>query len=218
MNNIDLRPLLPPVRDQGMRGTCVAFAVTSAHELARQGVIGILEDLSEETLYWKCKQIDGDQQSGISFGSASEALEQIGQPHAAKWVYDGLRDENDGSYTPPPDAALPQFCFKSKLLTVPATVDALKDCLTNGQAVALGIPVYDSFLMASQGRVPLPTANDVGAGGHALLIVGYEKDTAQEEWFIFRNSWGEGWGEKGYGYLPIAYISQHGGEAWTVQL
>ncbi len=78
MKTVDLRPLFPPVRDQGIRGTCVAFAVTAAHELARQSSIGNYEDLSDEALYWNCKQIDGDLQEGTSFDSAAEALEQAG--------------------------------------------------------------------------------------------------------------------------------------------
>jgi len=40
-------------------------------------------------------------------------------------------------------------------------------------------------------------------GGHAICIVGYREDG----WFIVRNSWGTGWGDKGFGYLDPAYIS-----------
>src|SRR5690348_5225320 len=101
MNKIDLRPLFPPVGDQGMRGTCVAFAVTSAHEIVLFKRTGTLHDLSEEALYWHCKQIDGDQDSGTSFDSAAAALKQHGQPTEEKWPYDGVRDETAPDYTPP---------------------------------------------------------------------------------------------------------------------
>lgn len=40
-------------------------------------------------------------------------------------------------------------------------------------------------------------------GGHAIAVVGY---TATGR-FIVRNSWGTGWGDKGFGYVTPAYIA-----------
>jgi C1A family cysteine protease len=40
-------------------------------------------------------------------------------------------------------------------------------------------------------------------GGHAIAIVGY---TASGR-FIIRNSWGTGWGDRGFGYVTPAYIA-----------
>jgi C1A family cysteine protease len=53
------------------------------------------------------------------------------------------------------------------------------------------------------GHAPMPKPNESVLGGHAVLAVGY--DDAQQ-CFIFRNSWGEGWGMKGYGTMPYAYL------------
>ena len=44
---------------------------------------------------------------------------------------------------------------------------------------------------------------NTGRGGHAVCIVGYRKDGR----FIIRNSWGTGWGDKGFGYASEAYIN-----------
>jgi C1A family cysteine protease len=53
-------------------------------------------------------------------------------------------------------------------------------------------------------------------GGHAVLCVGYDLD---KEVFIFRNSWGENWGDKGYFYLPFAYVlnANLAEDFWTIQ-
>ena len=50
----------------------------------------------------------------------------------------------------------------------------------------------------------MPQANDQQLGGHAVTAVGYDDF---KECFIVRNSWGEGWGDKGYFYMPYQYIS-----------
>ena len=40
-------------------------------------------------------------------------------------------------------------------------------------------------------------------GGHAVLLVGYNK---QQSRYIARNSWGPYWGDKGYFYMPFEVI------------
>jgi hypothetical protein len=58
---VDLSGSLGPVRDQGNRGTCLAFATTAGHESTRLSDLGgPRTDLSEELLYWACKQVDGN--------------------------------------------------------------------------------------------------------------------------------------------------------------
>jgi hypothetical protein len=48
-------------------------------------------------------------------------------------------------------------------------------------------------------------------GGHALAIVGYKRDR-----FIVRNSWGTGWGDKGFGYASQAYAQKAFTEAYGI--
>ena len=50
-------------------------------------------------------------------------------------------------------------------------------------------------------------------GGHAVSVVGYTADR-----FIVRNSWGTGWGDKGFGYASIAYANDAFTEAYGVQV
>jgi len=72
--------------------------------------------------------------------------------------------------------------------------------------VVFGISVYESFeseKVAKTGIVPLPENTERMLGGHAIVLVGYDNE---KKLFIFRNSWGEQWGDKGYGYLPFEYV------------
>jgi hypothetical protein len=122
ISRVDLRPLLPPVRDQGQRGTCLAFAITSGHEVQRAAGMVVAQRLSEEVLYWGGRQV-GKHTSGMTFKSAALALGTWGQPEAYLWPYDGLRQESSPTYLPPPEAIDPSNCFKATLQMVDVRVD-----------------------------------------------------------------------------------------------
>ena len=47
------------------------------------------------------------------------------------------------------------------------------------------------------------TATEQLLGGHAVCLVGYNDATQR---FIVKNSWGTGWGDKGYFYMPYQVI------------
>ena len=49
-------------------------------------------------------------------------------------------------------------------------------------------------------------------GGHAVALVGYTPDT-----FIVRNSWGTGWGDRGFAYASLAYVQEAFTEAYGVE-
>jgi len=53
-------------------------------------------------------------------------------------------------------------------------------------------------------------------GGHAVLAIGYDD---KERRFLARNSWGEGWGIKGYFTLPYNYLANRNlsDDLWTIR-
>lgn len=53
-----------------------------------------------------------------------------------------------------------------------------------------------------------------GPAGHAVALVGYTKDKK----FIVRNSWGTGWGDKGFGYASLEYAKAAFTEAYGITL
>ena len=60
-------------------------------------------------------------------------------------------------------------------------------------------------------------AGEAVIGGHAVVGVGYDD---AKQWFIVRNSWGAGWGMKGYFTLPYAYVTDASlaGDFWTIRV
>jgi len=80
--------------------------------------------------------------------------------------------------------------------------------------LAQGIPGF-TMPDLSTGRIPLPFGRERIEGGHAVLALGYDDELsiANAEGgepargaLLVRNSWGKGWGEKGYGWLPYDYV------------
>ena len=62
---------------------------------------------------------------------------------------------------------------------------------------------------------PCFVENEDFTEGHAVIAVGYNDSLEIENWrnekktvgaLLIRNSWGTGWGDEGYGWLPYAYV------------
>lgn len=199
---------MAPVGDQGQRGTCLAFAVTAAHEVARTGIPP--EDLSEEALYWGCKRTDGNWTSGTTFGSAATALNRWGQPLEGVWPYDANRA--DGIPYSPTQRPGGRGWFRSGLRRITVGLTDVRAHLDNGTPVLLGLTVFDSFFRPdAAGHIADPPAGASACGRHAVLAVGYQTDE-----LLIRNSWGTTWALGGYGWLGEAYFKAHAGDAWIM--
>jgi C1A family cysteine protease len=61
---------------------------------------------------------------------------------------------------------------------------------------------------------------DVVEDGHAVALVGYRSDSQfpGNGYFIYRNSWGETWGDHGYGYMPFEYILKYANDLFVYQM
>ena len=96
----------------------------------------------------------------------------------------------------------------------------LKGCLASGYPFVFGFTVYESFEgpdVAKTGKAPMPNPSEAVLGGHAVCAVGY--DDAQQR-FIVRNSWGPGWGMKGYFTMPYTYLLDPllASDFWTIRM
>ena len=102
---------------------------------------------------------------------------------------------------------------------IPKNKDSMKNSLFNGNPFVVGFLVYESFesqKVANTGYVPLPKlGKEKLLGGHAVTRVGYDEN--KQVW-IMRNSWGTGWGENGYFYMPYKYLTSDlaSGAFWTI--
>ncbi len=223
---VNLVPFMSAIRSQASRGTCVAFTLTALNEYALRRR-GIVQDLSEQHLYYETKLIDGSPTlCGTWQSQAVLPLASRGQCEEVIWPYNPNPPCNN--HGPLPPLARPRgLAYRLNTIAVPArNVDVYKRYLAIQRPVTLSFPVYRSWYRSAEtartGRITMPIAGDVQEGGHAVCLVGYV-DTASSPgggYFIVRNSWGTGWASAspfgaGYGTIPYQYITNLANEAYT---
>ena len=78
--------------------------------------------------------------------------------------------------------------------TESGTEDTLKALVAEHGAVMTGVYVDNAFMEYKGG---IYAGCSSGSPNHAVVVVGYGTESGTDFWLI-KNSWGSGWGEKGY--------------------
>lgn len=229
--SVDLAKSLMPVRDQGNRPTCVAFAATAMWEHIVQIEEKLEEPFSPQHLYCRCKEEDGFPGGGTHPAVALALLSQDGVCRESVWPYDPLPQADEGQGPVPAPAARDgiRFCCGAGAALVEgwAGVAELRACLAggailSGRPVLIGVEIHRTSFFSpwvqrtGEVTLPLPLPGEESEGCHALTVVGYD-DGRQA--FLVRNSWGAGWAwehaHPGHCWLPYTYVAEHGIGAWT---
>ena len=205
VDKVDLREKCPKIYNQGELGSCTANAIACAIQFDE-----IKQNLDSQVpsrlfIYYNERDIEGnvDRDTGSSLRDGVKCINKIGYCNETQWPYDIQK------FTEKPEQSCYDYARKHKSLSykkVQQDEEHIKSVLNMGFPIVFGISVYESFEseeVAKTGIVPLPKNHEKMLGGHAIVIVGYDEE---KRLFTFRNSWGEDWGDKGYGYLPYDYV------------
>jgi len=210
---VDLRSKVKIMYDQGNIGSCTANALCYAYVYDAPTF-----SPSRLFLYYNERFLDGDVpiDAGSTLSQGIHALETYGVCKEATWSY----NTNNIAVKPSKQAYVEgvknEVIMASRVLQ---TMQSMKGCLTSGYPFVVGFEVYSSFesaAVASTGMVPMPnTATEQLLGGHACICLGY--DDSKGVW-IMQNSWGTGWGDRGYFYMPYAYLTTPAlaGDMWRI--
>lgn len=218
-----------PVRNQGYRGTCAAFAAIGNIEYT---VLNQTDgpaastlptfDLSEQRFYWMskpdCQGPTGCECPGCEEGSwygkgmaASVDDRSLNIPLETDCPYNNKPGANDTQY--PQADSCEIGAVQVEQVDNWCGIDDLIDLLNRGYAVPYASPLSgnweanDGLITAADLTKP---GNSIHAGGHAYLIVGYRKlpDMPEEGGVCFyvKNSWGTGWGVAGYSCQTLEWM------------
>jgi len=193
---IDHRPAQTPVRHQGDRPTCVAFAVSAAHEWhAADSVVRSTEDAM-----WAAHQVNdvpGREETTVSW--ALEGLDRHQHSVEVAWPY-GLPPWASGRPVAALDSAnrrpLPMWRDLGAVF-----FDTVTGALDSGRPPVLTLRVVAAAWYHA-GEVVDAEPNLKTPGNHAVLAVGALEAPDR---LIVKNSWGPAWGAAGYGYVTRRY-------------
>jgi C1A family cysteine protease len=217
--SMDLREWCSPIEDQRNLGACTANAGVGVIEYYERRSFGRHIDASRLFLYKVTRNLmkmKGD--TGAYLRTTIGGMVLFGVPPEEYWPYADDQEKFDKEP--------PAFCyaFAQSYKTIqyyrhdppglsPTTVlSRIKTHLAAGHPSMFGFTVYSSIEMADdRGAIPFPARSERILGGHAVVAVGYDdrikiaNRTSGGETtgaLLIRNSWGTGWGEGGYGWLP----------------
>jgi C1A family cysteine protease len=198
---VDMRRNMPPVYDQGRLGSCALNAIAGAvqfHE-TRIGLPMLMP--SRLQMYYMFRESKGlvDIDTGCSFDDVIALVQENGFCTEKEWPY------NISNFAVHPNEACEKVSHDHTIThfeRICTNLMEMKKELSQGTPVLFGIQTFDNW-RGLNATVPLPTSSSQSVGGHGILAVGYDDDLKH---VIFRNSWGEAWGDNGYGYVPFDYF------------
>ncbi len=214
--SVDLRQWCSPVENQGSLGSCTANAGVGMLEYYERRTTGKHIDGSRLFLYKVTRELQGIKgDDGAELRDVMKAMVLFGVPPEKYWPYHVTKFNDEPSsfcYAFAQSYQAIKYYRLDPAGTSPtATLAAIKKNLAAALPAMFGFSVYSSIppLGDGKGEIPFPERGDSLEGGHAVLAVGYDdnkKVGKNKGALLIRNSWGVDWGDKGYGWLPYAYV------------
>lgn len=223
--SVDWRRWVPPPSNQEQTNACVGHATSKAVSSVAW-TLAFPNGDTDETIapdwshyeasalecYFLAREIDGNtnQDQGTYPRSGMQAAASVGLCDLS------LHPLNlSTSQRPSQDARAEGGYHRiTRYESVPNNEQAVCSVLAQGYVIVWGWPVYEPDIrqVGADGLVPMPGRTSRQVGGHATLIVGYDRN---RRLYWGPNSWGPTFGEHGYIYHHFDFVHRYGGDMWT---
>jgi len=212
VQSCDLSGVFSPVENQESLGSCTANAAVGLLEYYENRAHGRFIDASRLFIYKTTRNLlhwTGD--TGAWLRTTMKAMVLFGAPPEEYQPYDITRYEEEPSafcYAFGQNyKAIRYYRLDQPGMTTNQLLKRIKNFLAAGYPSMFGFTVYN--FGNDKGEFAFPSPSDKVQGGHAIVAVGFDdkrKIGNHKGALKIRNSWGTGWGENGYGWLPYAYV------------
>ena len=201
--DVDLSDKLPEIGDQGNQQSCVAWAVAYALKSYQERVdLGEQINFSPSYIY---NQINHGENVPTYITDALNVLSSQGVCTYEEMPY----DEKDWKTKPGTNAKMSAKRFRIDYWRQVNIQDIkeVKAQLAAGLPVVIGADVSTEFINegATNGASYIWKDKGTSAGGHAMLVVGYDNE---KNAFKVMNSWGKGWGDNGFAWIDYDLFPQ----------
>jgi Papain family cysteine protease len=218
----DLRESWWNVGNQGDTGSCVGWALADSvlrFHFVKAGKLRQDEHISVRYIWMAAKEMDHKchypttflDDAGTSAKSALRVVKKIGALKTSVLPFEGglvkLKERHFLSVA----GRLKVKAYFNLCHTQSGKLQRFREWLAGHGPILTRLRVDSSWnnikLDGHLGKYDKKTAN----GGHAVSIVGYTPT-----YFIIRNSWGTGWGDKGFAYASEDYARDAFHEAYGI--
>lgn len=206
----DWRDQLPPlpVRNQGVCGSCWAFAAVGVMEYQALIHDGVAIDLSEQLLV-DCDRDDSNAGCEGGFLSLALAWLDLNGTVPEAWYPYRYKDFPWGSCLSE-GISRP---YRVREFGAAAGTDLIKQAIYDHGPVATSVAVDNAFQAYAGGVFEGPGAPSTN---HAVILTGWtDTDAAGNGYWILRNSWGASWGESGYMRIKYGAAKVGTGTRWA---
>ena len=211
VEQVDWREFCPPVMDQTSLPTSSAHACIAMVQYYERRSSGKLLSPSRLFVHENACRLSGLRNDRVSLRATLKAMVRFGCPPERHWPYGPER------FLETPDAFAYSFnrqlhrCRYARLdggeQTGRDTLAIVKSFLAVGFTCVFGLVLPESLNDGPD--ICFPTRADKCCDGHAVFCVGYDdhrRIRSDKGALLIQNSWGESWGDGGFGWVPYRYV------------
>ena len=204
-----------PVLDQGNEGACTGFglATVANYLLAQIDRVPDKSPVSARMFYEMARRYDewpGEDYDGSSARGAMKGWHKHGVCASKIWPYDPAKPDMELTQTRAVDAMRRPLGAYYRVNH--RDLVAMHSAITEVGVLYATATVHEGWenVNARTGAIPYPGGV---LGGHAFAIVGYDTNG-----FWVQNSWGPGWGKRGFARVSYDDWLQNGSDVWVARL